>query len=277
MVVQNCYQITYLEETLRVQTSKLSAQSRGRVDAAIAFLRHCNEFREQIWSLEEFKTLWRALFISYAPELRKRGDPCIVRRRRLCDVDGPVLLAYRVSRKASVYGLERPKKQQRITSPTLAPDALFGVMFSIDTAPRSCTRAELVALAPLEPGLYEAALEGSEPPMSKLSMESVQYGGAVHYCLCEAAESSGECEAAESSGEATRGVTWAELVLSDLTEDPEFKSQAWPAADFALIWSWVQRALAAASSARVEATFQADARTSAGTDSRVLQMFFIVC
>ena len=159
MLVRNFYQITYLEETLRKQTSNLSAQSRGRVDAAIAFLRHCNEFREQIWSLEEFKTLWQALFISYAPELRKRGDPCIVRRRRLCDVDGPVLLAYRVSRKASVGGLERPKKQQRIISPPLAPEALFGVMFSIDTAPKSSTPAELVALAHLEPGFYKAALE----------------------------------------------------------------------------------------------------------------------
>ena len=116
MVVQKRYQITYLEETLQKSTSNLSAQSRGRVDAAIAFLRHCNEFRKQIWSLEEFKTLWQALFISYAPELRKRGDPCIGRRRRLCDVDGPVLLAFRVSSKASVGGLSRPKKQQRIIS-----------------------------------------------------------------------------------------------------------------------------------------------------------------
>jgi len=261
MVVQSCYKITYLEETLLVQTSKLSAQSRGRVDAAIAFLRHCSEFREQIWSLEEFKTLWQALFISYAPELRKQGDPRVVKRRRLCDVDAPVLLRYRVSEKTSVIGLERPKKQQRFTSPTLPPEALFSVMFSIDAAPKSSTHAELVALANLEPSLYEAALEGSEPPTSPLSMESVQYGDAVHYCLCKAAA---------SAGEARMGPPTAKLVLSDLKEDPEFKSQAWPAVDSALIWSWVQRALAAASSARDDATFPADARTSAGRVYRKL-------
>ena len=84
-------------------------------------------------------------------------------------------------------------------------------------------------------------------------MESVQYGDAMHYCLCKAAE---------SSGETARDVTLAEQVLSDSTKDPEFQSQAWPAADFALIWSWVQIALAATSCPSLQ--FRADVRTSAG-------------
>ena len=39
---------------------KLAAQSRGRVDDAITFLRRCNDFREQIWFMDEFQILRRA-------------------------------------------------------------------------------------------------------------------------------------------------------------------------------------------------------------------------
>ena len=138
----------------------------------------------------------------------------------------------------------------------LAPEALFGVMFSIDTAPKSSTPAEVVPFAHLEPGFYKAAWEGSEPPTSPWSMESEQYGDAMHYCLCKVAK---------SSGETTQDVTTAKQVLSDLTKDPEFQSQAWPAADFALIWSWVQIALATTSCPRnFRIYFRADVRTSAG-------------
>lgn len=218
-----------------MKTTKLSDQSCGKVAAAIIFLRESRQFRDEFWSLEQFKALWRALFVSYAPEMRRPADPKVVTRLKRTSQEVNFIPARRVRGKQT--GRELRPIRAWITSPTIDPEDAFAITFRIDAAPR---RSCLTALQEL----------ASAP--SCLRMDSVGYAGVTYYCLRSVFDKEQERD--------------GDNLLDELCSDPEFASQAWTRDDFCTIWYWVQRASAIfpCEGGRLEASFTFDVTTSAG-------------
>ena len=228
-----------------MRTTKLSDQSCGKVAAAIIFLRESRQFRNEFWSLEQFKALWRALFVSYAPELRRPADPKVVTRLKRtwqevdlipdCRVRGKQTGRELYYRRGGVCTL-RPIRAW-ITSPTIDPEDAFAITFRIDSAPRSS---------------YLNALQDLASAPSCLRMDSVSYAGVTYYCLRSVFDKNYERDGDD--------------LLNELCSDPEFASQAWTKDDFCTIWYWVQRASAAfpCEGGALEARFTFDVTTSAG-------------
>ena len=228
-----------------MKTTKLSDQSCGKVAAAIIFLRESRQFRDEFWSLEQFKALWRALFVSYAPEMCRPADPKVVTRLKRTSQEVNFIPACRVLGKQTGRELYdrrgghctlRPIRAW-ITSPTIDPEDAFAITFRIDSAPR---RSCLTALQEL----------ASAP--SCLRMDSVGYAGVTYYCLRSVFDKEQERD--------------GDNLLDELCSDPEFASQAWTKDDFCTIWYWVQRASAVfpCEGGRLEASFTFDVTTSAG-------------
>ena len=269
------FEITYKGELRRRQSSELSVQSCGQVHAAIVFLQNTEAFKREIWSVGDFELLWRALFISYAPELRRPDDLDMVRRSVTCEQKYNHKPNWRIRGKTSVASVEDCEDdlvehfstgmkfcpadvktvRVRICGSKVAPEDLFGVLFhfesalaydtearcwnegsepkyrpcEIDPLPfpfwrrsgskrRPCDR-DLLTLSTTD---FQRYASGPSP----LRMECIKYAGDMYYCL--------RCRDWND--------TWEDWVLPDLQDEDRFLSQGWSAADFEIMWGWVQKA-----------------------------------